>query len=62
MCLIEDDHCLLCEVIGDHFSNLGVQQVRVVEHHDISLLKLRGEGEEGVSLKPLTPLQERIRT
>ena len=62
VCLIKDDHCLLCEVIGDHFSNLGVQQVRVVEDHDISLLELRGgkggreggrEG-EGVSLKPLT--------
>ena len=52
VCLIKDDHCLLGKVVGDHFSNLRVQQIRVVEHHHISLLELRVRG--GVPLKQQT--------
>ena len=45
--LVKHHHRLLGEVLGDHVCNLGVQHVRVVEHHDVGLLELEGgEGEE----------------
>ena len=39
--LIKYDNRLLCEISGDHLSNLWVQHVGIVEDYHICLLQLR---------------------
>ena len=38
--LIEHNNCFLCEISGDHFGNLWIQHVGIIEDYDISLLQL----------------------
>ena len=38
--LIEHNNCLLCEVSRNHFCNLRIEHIGIVEYYHISLLQL----------------------